>query len=298
MENQEFIEAYEKMLDRVGNISKKSNEIREKMNDVFDKIKTGARTIRLVAIDITPSERFVSDNIFFSQIKETRNERQDDGTYKDVEYTVTKHLTTSKGFGELRKTTPYSYKNWDPINTTELNYSKMLEIISDNTKMMELLKEFLTKNKKKASQRVMDLIEIQSEAKELKEFGDGFDNNTISITLDEPVNIKLLSVDYSNSDIIKEEMEIKEIRVENYNGISIIGDEEVKLNEKELKNYPIFIQFIETLENVFNKMTEKLEHDKEMVLEINTRIESKLSEFILLNNLDSSKMEKAGEVRW
>jgi hypothetical protein len=301
MENKEFIEVYEKILDRVGNIKKSSDNIRNKINDVNKTIREGARTIRLVTIDITPSERFVSDNVFLSQKTEKRTERDDDGNPKEVEYTITKHVTTtSKGFGQLKKTTPFSHRNWDPTTTSELDYSEMLGLIADNTKMMLLLKEFLSKNKKKGSQRVMDLIGVQTEAKELKEFGDNFDSSTITIELDTPVAIKNMRLNrYGSGEIIKQDIEINSIKVESNLGITLIGNEDtLTLSETELADYPNFIQIIETLENTFNKMIEKLEQDNTKILEINTKIEEKLSEFIIMDKLDSSRMENTGEVRW
>lgn len=304
MENKEFIEAYEKVLGRISNIKSKTDGLREKSNEVSNLIDEGARTIRLVTIDITPSERFVSKEINVREPEQetTQCKNIDTDNYDYVKVTRYDRLVTNhKGFGYLQEVVaPQGYKyGWAQTYANDINYKTMLELITDQTKMMGLLKEFLGANKKKASQRVMDLISIQQEAKELLDIGCVIKDKTISHKLNEPVSIKLISINNDG------ETEIKEA---NITSIDILSHKEIRLNfddynyiyldELELSDYPMFIQIIETLETTFEKINVELEQDKAKVLELNSRIESKLSEFVLNDNLDKSRMQNAGYISW
>jgi len=314
MENKEFVDKYIDILKRTANLEKESEEIRQKRDQICNRFREGADMIRLVTIDLTPSERFVTDGIHISEKKNVHQKTDDDGNKVDTPYIDVKLLTTSAvGFGFLRKRIPHIGYYYQPTTTQALGYRDMLGLIADPKKMTNLLMEFIDNNKQKAPKIMKTLITLEEEAKELLALEKGFERHKTTVTLDEPIDIKIFELGGKILDINASKITIGDSRT----GIQIQLTAPVDIDEDsydydeddnkgvvksfregDIENYPIFAQMIGTLEKSLSQMRDELEQFNAKVLELNKRIEEKTSTYVVMDKLDNSKSLKAGSVSW
>ena len=230
-------------------------------------------------------------------------------SYEEVTYTVRTALVLNhKGFNSLKVSDDKEGYTYDSTYANPVGHKLMLNGIADNTKMMTLLRELIDKNKKKASQRCMDLMKISSEAKELLEFGEKYQARTIRTKLVNPVEIEyiILNSNYNTGgiDMKKGLLLVEEINLLERGQITLVGRDingnsnDRTISPSNLEDYNIFMQLITPLKDALKNMGVELEAEMREVNVIAEAVNTKLASYLVLFKLDKTLLDKMGNVEW
>lgn len=309
-ENENFIDEFYDRVESTSLIPEIGRTINEQKRKMRDQLLDVTDVVRGVTADMSPSGRFVSDVIEVGKTKTPmKSIRQKDGSYTSEEVTVRSVLVLNhKGFNSLFVSSHKNMYHYDSTYANPIGGNLMLEIIGDNDKMLALLRELVNENKKKASQRCMDLMKLGSDAIDLRDITNRIKDNIIKTDLDEPieVNIMDISTDYAENKVTLDKVFflIEKLSLSDNNNIGLFG-RDIRGNElyrqispSNLEDYTIFMQIITPLKNALNKIVIEMDELQEEINVVEQSINTKLASYLVLFKLDKEWKTKMGSVPW
>jgi len=310
-ENEAFVNEFYEIVNKTIPITKICSGINKRRRELIEKINSTCKTIRGVTADMSPSGRFISDEIeLCTRMKTDRRIKQSDGTVESVQAEVKTNLVLNhKGFNSLRVLdAPGTYTD-DSTYANPIGSKMMLDLISDKTKMFSLLGELVKKNKKKASQRCMDLMKLGDDAIKLRDIGIVAQDKSLKVELDEPIEVDLIGIenDYISGEIAigKDMFLVENIRLRsssntiNLNGRDIKGNDLDRIiSPTSLVDYTIFMQLISPLLKALDKLGEDIDKKEKELNVVVDSINTKLASHIVVFKLNKNWDAKMGSVYW